>query len=99
EFPHFDTRLEGRTTIVETIKEQLIPVEYSWQSISSVAIELFGDTAKSRTWFSEYCMSPGRKTALDFFMLGAHYDDLVRVSDEWKIKRRHVVLVYLDKTA
>ena len=84
---------KGRDAIIALYVQTMESVESMVQLVHNGTIELDGDSATGRWYFSE---QQGLGEGKNFFVIGVYQDRYVRTSEGWKFAERHLDLLYRE---
>jgi hypothetical protein len=83
--------IRGVDAIVRTTRELMAGHSHLIHAVHGTLVELHGEHARAKSYCSEW----GRDTSEhDFLMWGVYRDDLVRLPDGWRFKRRRWDFLY-----
>ena len=90
----FNVRAQGARNIVQTVQAAAAHYDFVVIAITGFESKIVGDEASVRASFHE--IGNGKNGGLH--TLGICDDELVKVSGEWRLKRRKGVVTYFDPT-
>lgn len=86
-------KVQGGRKIVAELREKMRPSQYVVQTPHAIIVKVRGDTATARSTIHEVCRFADG-TGLE--MTGTYFDEVVRVAQGWRFKRRKYLCTYLN---
>ncbi len=85
--------VQGGQQIVALLREKMGPTEYVVQTPHAIIVKVQGSTATARSTIHEVCRFAD---GAGLEMTGTYFDDLVKVAQGWRFKRRTYRCTYLN---
>jgi 3-phenylpropionate/cinnamic acid dioxygenase small subunit len=87
---------DGYEAIEQTCRSALEPLDSSQHIITNHEIEINGNVAHSRSCMHAQHTKNGISGGDNFTLGGTYIDDLVKTPDGWKIRQKHLVLIWQE---
>ena len=88
--------LEGVAAIASACRAVLDPLDASRHLITNHVVELDGDTARCHSYFMAQHIRRGCEGGENFTVGGDYHDDLVRVPEGWRIRKRVLEMAWRE---